>query len=183
MIFSRRNILQQGVAGLGIAALGRNFGMPANAAIRQLVIAYNVGLSSWDPTLGSGSVDPTLQGMYQTVFDFFIYQNPDLSFAPGLITKWGWNDDRSKIMLETRRGVKWHDGSDFTPEDVVWSLERAADEATGNPIQVVWKNIANFEIQDHVITADVKSFDPVLFKWMSFFTRFCASQSLLYESR
>ncbi len=172
MIFSRRNILQQGVAGLGVAALGRNFGMPANAAIRQLVIAYGLSIDSWDPTLGSGSVDPGLQGMYQTVFDFFIYQNPDLSFAPGLITKWGWNDDRSKIMLETRRGVKWHDGSDFTPEDVVWSLERAADEATGNPIQVVWKNIANFEIQDHVITADVKSFDPVLFKWMSFFTGF-----------
>ena len=104
------------------------------------------------------------------MFDQFIPQKPDLSFAPGLLTEWGWNDDRTKVMMTVREGVTWHDGSPFTAEDVVWSLERAGDEKTGNPIQFVWKNVGNFKIDGNKITGDVVQFDPVLFKWMSFLT-------------
>ncbi|TIS44604.1 MAG: peptide ABC transporter substrate-binding protein, partial [Mesorhizobium sp.] len=75
-----------------------------------------------------------------------IGQKPDLSFTPSLLTEWGWNDDRTKVTMTVRDGVKWHDGSPFTAEDVVWSLQRAGDEKTGNPIQFVWKNVNNFKI-------------------------------------
>ena len=60
----------------------------------ELTIAYNVNLPSWDPTTGPSAVNPTIQGLYQSVFDQFIPQKPDLSFAPGLLTEWGWNDDK-----------------------------------------------------------------------------------------
>ena len=72
--------------------------------------------------------------------------------------------------MTVREGVTWHDGSPFTAEDVVWSLERAGKEETGNPIQFVWKNIGNFKIDGNKITGDVMQFDPTLFKWMSFLT-------------
>ena len=118
--------------------------MPVLAqAIDELVIAYNVTLPSWDPTVGPSAVNPTIQGIYQSVFDQYIYQNPDLSPGPGLITEWGWNDDKTKIMMTVRDGVTWHDGSPFTADDVVWSLTRAADEKTGNPIQFIWSTVAN----------------------------------------
>ena len=69
------------------------------------------------------------------MFDQFIPQKPDLSFAPGLLTEWGWSDDKKQVHMTVRDGVTWHDGSPFTAEDVVWSLQRAGDEKTGNPIQ------------------------------------------------
>lgn len=166
MKLKRRSLLKltAATAALGLA------GIPARAAIDELVIAYNVTLPSWDPTTGPSAVNPTIQGIYQSVFDQFILQKPDLSPAPGLLTEWGWNDDRTKVILKVREGVTWHDGSPFTAEDVAWSLERAADPATGNPIQFVWGTLGNFQVDGNTVTADVKQFDPTIFKWMYFLT-------------
>lgn len=164
---SRRTLLKLSGATLALSAVA----LPSFAApIDELVIAYNVNLPSWDPTVGPSAVNPTIQGIYQSVFDQFILQKPDLSFAPGLITEWGWSDDRKQIHMTVRDGVTWHDGTPFTAEDVVWSLARAGDEKTGNPIQFTWKNIGNFKTDGNKITADVLQFDPTIFKWMSFLT-------------
>ena len=138
----------------------------------SLTIAYNVPVQSWDPTTGPAAVNPALQSIYLAVFDRFIDQAPDLSFGPGLLTEWGFNDDKTKITMTVREGVKWHNGDDFTPEDVVWSLTRAANPETGNPMQFVWSKIGNFSVEGNVITGDVFSFEPALFKWMAFLTAF-----------
>jgi peptide/nickel transport system substrate-binding protein len=69
-----------------------------------------------------------------------------------------------------RKGAKWHDGSAVTPEDVAWSLRRAGDAKTGNPIQFVWSNIGNLRVQGDKVLADVKELDPSFFKWMAFLT-------------
>ena len=37
-------------------------------------------------------------------------RTPDLAFKPGLLTKWGWNDDKTKVHMEVREGAVWHDG-------------------------------------------------------------------------
>ncbi|MBR1137740.1 MULTISPECIES: ABC transporter substrate-binding protein [Bradyrhizobium] len=166
---SRRTMLQlAGAAALPLAA-----GLPihsARAAASTLTIAYNVNLPSFDPTVGVSAVNPTIQSIYQAIFDPYIGQAADLSFKPGLLTKWGWNEDRSKVTMELRSDATWHDGSKVTPEDVVWSLTRAADPKGGNPIQFVWSKINNFKIDGQTITADVVEFEPVLFKWMAFLT-------------
>ncbi|MCX7890500.1 MAG: ABC transporter substrate-binding protein [Rhodobacteraceae bacterium] len=167
MQMNRRTILKLSAA---TAALGAA-GLPAlGEGIDELVIAYNVNLPSWDPTVGASAVNPTIQGIYQSVFDQFILQQPDLKPAPGLITEWGWNEDRTRVFLKVREGVKWHDGSPFTAEDVAWSLARAADEKTGNPIQFIWSTLGNFQVEGNTVTADVLRFEPTIFKWMYFLT-------------
>jgi len=102
---SRRHVLQLA----GAAALPLSSGLlagPAQAAAAgTLTIAYNVNLPSFDPTIGLSAVNPTLQSIYQAIFDPYIGQAPDLSFKPGLLTKWGWNADHTKITLELRKGV------------------------------------------------------------------------------
>ena len=72
--------------------------------------------------------------------------------------------------MTVREGVTWHDGSAFTAEDVAWSLTRAADEKTGNPIQFIWSTLANIKAEGNVVTADVARFEPTIFKWMYFLT-------------
>jgi peptide/nickel transport system substrate-binding protein len=177
---NRRTLLK--LAGASAALAGFNLPLSAFAQeANELVIAYNVNLPSWDPTVGPSAVNPTIQGFYQSVFDMFIHQDPDLSFKPGLITEWGWNDDNSKIFMVVREGVKWHDGSDFSAEDVVWSLERAGKAETGNPIQFTWSKIGNFTIDGNRIEADVLEFDPTIFKWMSFLTGYVLPKAYYEE--
>ncbi|MBO6719775.1 MAG: peptide ABC transporter substrate-binding protein [Rhizobiaceae bacterium] len=164
---TRRTALKGSAAVAAAALLG---GRAAAQSIDELVIAYNVNLPSWDPTVGPSAVNPTIQGFYQSVFDQFILQNPDLTPAPGLLTEWGWNDDKTKVMMKVREGVTWHDGSPFTAEDVAWSLTRAADEKTGNPIQFIWSTLGNIKAEGNTVTADVVRFEPTIFKWMYFLT-------------
>ncbi len=168
---TRRQTLALSAGGL-IASLIGPRGSAQAAVGDTLTIAYNVNLPSFDPTVGPSAVNPTIQAIYRSVFDQFIGQKPNLAFEPGLLTAWGWNDDRSKIWMDVRPGVTWHDGSPFTPADIVWSLERAGKPETGNPIQFVWSTIGNFQVDGKRVTADVKSFDPTIFKWMAFLTAY-----------
>ena len=167
MKLNRRALLQASVASVALGFVG----LPARAqAIDELVIAYNVNLPAWDPTTGPSAVNPTIQGIYQSVFDQFIHQDTNLKPSPGILTEWGWNDDRSQVWMTVRDGVTWHDGSPLTAEDVAWSLARVADPATGSPIQFVWGTLANHRVEGNKVIADVKQFDPTIFKWMYFLT-------------
>ncbi|MBR0858090.1 ABC transporter substrate-binding protein [Bradyrhizobium liaoningense] len=169
---SRRSLLQLagGAVAAPLASALLDCGAAHAAAPGTLTIAYNVNLPSFDPTIGVSAVNPTIQSIYQSVFDPYIGQAPDLSFKPGLLTAWGWSEDRRKVTLELRKGATWHDGSPVTPEDVVWSLTRAADPKSGNPIQFVWSKVGNYKIDRNTITGDVLEFEPTLFKWMAFLT-------------
>lgn len=167
MKLNRRALLQLSAASVSLAA----FSLPARAqAIEELVIAYNVNLPAWDPTTGPSAVNPTIQGIYQSVFDQYILQQPDLKPAPGILTEWGWNDDKTQVWMTVRDGVTWHDGSPLTAEDVAWSLARVADPATGSPIQFVWGTLTNHRVEGNKVLADVAQFDPTIFKWMYFLT-------------
>lgn len=171
MTISRRNFMAGGAAGVIGAILAGQ--MPAFAQTSDtLTIAFNVNLPGFDPTTGASAVNPTVQAIYRSVFDQYIGQAPDLAFEPGLLTAWGWNEDQSQVWMDVREGVTWHDGSPFTPEDVKWSIERAADPATGNPVAFVWATINNLVIDGNRITADMPVYEPTLFKWMAFLTGF-----------
>ncbi|MBM1312091.1 peptide ABC transporter substrate-binding protein [Sulfitobacter mediterraneus] len=167
MTLSRRSLLKSSAAAATFAAVG----LPSFAqAIDELVVAYNVNLPSWDPTVGLSAVNPTIQGFYQSVFDLFIPQNTDLSFGSGIITDYGWNDDRSAIWMDVREGVSWHNGDPLTAEDVAWSLTRAGNPDSGNPIQFIWGKVNNIQTDGNRVTADMPEYEPTFFKWMSFLT-------------
>ena len=157
-------------AGGYIASLLAGHGPVQAAESGTLTIAFNVNLPSFDPTTGPSAVNPSIQAIYRSVFDQYIAQKPNLDWAPGLITAWGWNADKTKIWMDVREGVTWHDGTPFTPEDVVFSLLRAGDAKNGNPIQFVWSKINNFKIDGHKITGDVVEYEPTIFMWMGFLT-------------
>src|ERR1700749_3415281 len=165
---SRRQALAAGGGLIGSLLVPQRF---ARAAVGStLNIAYNVNLPSFDPQVGPSSVNPSIQSIYRSIFDQYVGQKPNLSFEPGLLTGWGWNDDKSKVWMDVREGVVWHDGTPFTPEDVIWSIKREAKPDGGNPVSFVWASLDNFNVDGKRITADVKQFMPDIFKWMAFLT-------------
>ena len=46
-----------------------------------------------------------------------------MELVPGIASEWGLSTDGLTWTFTIREGVKFHDGSEVTPEDVLWSLQ------------------------------------------------------------
>src|SRR5215813_12138328 len=56
-----------------------------------------------------------------------------LSKATGVVEEWTVSPDASRVTLRLRKGVKWHDGSEATAEDLAFTLTRfGADDGTAS---------------------------------------------------
>jgi peptide/nickel transport system substrate-binding protein len=78
------------------------------------------------------TLDPALQGhnvkyYLSLMFDYLVGVTPDgqPSQAGGLASKWESSADHKRWTFQLRKGVKFHDGTDMTSEDVKFSLQRA----------------------------------------------------------
>ncbi|MFD4942724.1 ABC transporter substrate-binding protein [Streptomyces sp. NPDC058239] len=69
---------------------------------------------------------------------------PDLRVEPGLALKYTRPDPRT-LVYTLRSGVKFHDGTTMTADDVVASLKRHTNPAVGSPWGSVFKNVDTIE--------------------------------------
>lgn len=67
------------------------------------------------------------------VYEPLVWIDPDYNFIPWLAESWEGSADGTVWTFHLRKGVKFHDGSDFDAEDVVYSFRRIKDPATGSP--------------------------------------------------
>ncbi|MGH9223878.1 MAG: ABC transporter substrate-binding protein [Acidimicrobiales bacterium] len=67
----------------------------------------------------------------QNVYEPIVYLGSDYQVKPALATSWALQPDGKTWRFTLRQGVKWHDGTNFTADDVVWSWgERQAEGRT-----------------------------------------------------
>lgn len=113
-----------------VAAIGL-MGLAAGSALAQGTL--RIGMTASDIPLTTGQTDQGGEGMRfmgYTVYDGLI--NWDLSksdkpstLVPGLATAWSVDaTDKTKWTFTLREGVKFHDGSEFTADAVVWNIEK-----------------------------------------------------------
>ncbi|MCX5107441.1 ABC transporter substrate-binding protein [Streptomyces sp. NBC_00378] len=69
---------------------------------------------------------------------------PDLKIEPGLAVKYDQPDPRT-LVYTLRPNVKFHDGTTMTANDVVASLKRHTDPATGSPWGSAFKNVSSIK--------------------------------------
>ena len=73
-----------------------------------------------------------------------------LVMEPGLATAWSVADDDKTWTIDLRQGVKWHDGTEFTAEDVKFTYTAAMDEElasqTGAFVEAIIGSPDNIEI-------------------------------------
>jgi peptide/nickel transport system substrate-binding protein len=94
---------------------------PAPARAQTLTIGVDVAVTSIDPHYHN--LAPNLSmGMH--IFDRLVERDARARTYPGLAESWSPLSDTA-WELRLRRGVTWHDGRDFTADDVVFTLERA----------------------------------------------------------
>ena len=105
------------------------------AAIAALCILVNAGAFASDLVIGLGadvtSIDPHSNNsapnnsIAEQIFNKLIENDPRQVQKPGLAESWRTVDELT-WEFKLRRGVKFHDGSDFTAADVAFSIERPA---------------------------------------------------------
>lgn len=115
-----------GLKAAAIALTAMLAAAPASAdkASDTLRISMRDALPNVDPyynNLRTGVV------MHHQAWDTLVYRNPDtFKLEPLLATEWKFPDPTT-IDFTLRAGVKFHDGSPFTADDVVYTLNLAAD--------------------------------------------------------
>lgn len=78
----------------------------------------------------------------ENVFDTLVAPDENLEMQPALAESWEVSDDQLTWTFDLRDGVTFHDGSEFTSEDVVYSYRRIIDEQLAN----AWKFAAITDI-------------------------------------
>ena len=75
------------------------------------------------------SIDPHFYNLFpnnniaEHIFDKLVQMDPDSKMIPGIATSWKPIDDKT-WEFKLRKGVKFHDGSELTAEDVAFSIDR-----------------------------------------------------------
>jgi ABC-type transport system substrate-binding protein len=54
---------------------------------------------------------------------FLISDTAEREMVPGIASEWGLSSDGLTWSFTIREGVKWQDGSELTPEDVLWTFK------------------------------------------------------------
>lgn len=77
------------------------------------------------PWAAGGAEEKRLKFIYDGLFD----ASPELDIVPALATDAEFQDDTT-VDFTLREGVTWHDGEDFTAEDVKFSVELYQDHSS-----------------------------------------------------
>jgi len=99
------------------------FGVVAiTSASETLVFAISVDVDQLDP--GSTSVSQVVNNIFESLVKF---KAGTTSIEPCLATSWEISADGKEITFHLRKGVKFHDGTDFNADAVVFSFARQYD--------------------------------------------------------
>ena len=93
-------------------------------------------------TNSSFAADTLIGAVYDSLID---YDTKTLEPHPSLATSWSFSPDRTKLTLKLRRGVKYHDGREFTSKDVEFSLKTVADPVWTSQFQRTAAAITGFD--------------------------------------
>ena len=122
--------------------------MTGAAAAAQDTITLGMVLEppNLDPTgNAAAAIDEVV---YANLFEGLTRVGPDGAILPGLATSWDVEAEGKVYVFHLAPGVKFHDGADFTAEDVVFSLDRARAADSTNAQKVLFEGIESVEAVD-----------------------------------
>jgi peptide/nickel transport system substrate-binding protein len=147
------------------AHLSRYSVLYATALAGSLALSLAAPVSAQTLTIGvrggPDSIDPhfTASGTHaealKHVFDTLTWSGDGLEVEPRLAESWKLINDTT-WEFKLRKGVKFHDGSDFTAEDVKFSIERIPTVSGPNPTTIYVRRVKETKVIDahtlHIIT-------------------------------
>jgi peptide/nickel transport system substrate-binding protein len=112
------------------AAVATPTPVPQVAAEPETTTVHPGKLAVMLADLGDGRLDQALaspggqgRNLVRLLGGFLISDNEKREMVPGIASQWDVSADGLTWTFTIREGVKFHDGSDLTPQDVRWTLD------------------------------------------------------------
>jgi peptide/nickel transport system substrate-binding protein len=124
----RRTVLLAVLASVGVLLAA----VPTFAQVRggTLRIAMDADNTTMDPHLSTAAVDRQVyNNIYGKLFDI----DAKFGIVPQLVQSWEVKSGGLVYIFKLRRGVKFHDGTDFNADLVKWNFDRMRDPALASP--------------------------------------------------
>jgi len=132
------------------------------AQSRTLVIAQGTDPISLDAPLATDSPSATVAShVVETLF----YYTPDGKIVPHLVERFSFSPDRKVLTLNLRKGIRFHDGTEFNAEAVKFNLERLISPELASSLAFLLRGrVSAFEVVDsHTLRLRMpEPFAPVL---------------------
>ena len=130
---------------LGTAAQAKNFRWASQG-----------DAASMDPHAQNENVTNQLAAM---VYEPLLQYDKQMKLVPALATSWE-NPEPTKWLFHLRRGVKFHDGTPFTADDVVFSFERAKHTTASFKLYTLESGTAR-KVDDYTVEFTTAAPNPV----------------------
>jgi len=134
------------VDGSGDESTGGEEGTDENAegggGSGDLNIAIMDDVVTLDP---HGSNDSASAQVRRNIYETLVFQETDMELAPGLAEEWEATED-DVWNLKLREGTTFHNGSEFTAEDVKATLDRVRDAAVASEVAFLFEMIEEVEV-------------------------------------
>ncbi len=86
--------------------------------------------------------------IYFNIYEGLVKPDSDGNIYPAVASDYTISDDRRTYTFTLREGVKFHDGSLVTVEDIKHTLDKCADTSKGEPMVEAFSNVESINIID-----------------------------------
>lgn len=131
---------------LAAAAIALATSTTAMAARTDLVLGVVLEPPHLDPTAGAAAA--IREVVYANVFEGLTRIGPKGEVLPDLAESWTVSEDGKVYTFKLHSGVKFHDGSDFSADDVKFSLDRARAPESTNAQKGLFEAIDTVKVVD-----------------------------------
>ena len=133
----------------------------SSADARTVRWARSVDAQTLDPM--SANIGPTTAVAHQ-IYEPLVHRGYDGKLVPTLAVEWrNLTDDPTVWEVKLRQGVKFHNGSDFTADDVVFSFDRARSP-TSDFRGLITSIESVTKVDAHTVRIKTKAPNPLLFE-------------------
>jgi peptide/nickel transport system substrate-binding protein len=133
------------LAGCGGGDSGSTSQSPtASDGTRQMVVAIP-GLPDNGDCQNTSSAYNRL-GLTQQVYDYLMRKDGDGNVVPNMVESYQMAADASSCSFVLKQGIKFHDGSEVTAEDIAFTIERGK-KSTGS-VKSYCADISKVDVQD-----------------------------------
>lgn len=130
---------------------------PEAASATRLRVALAADIISFEPTI----YESTSRSFMMNIFESLVRTNKYMELMPQLALSWGVLEDDLTWEFILRHDVVFHDGSSFSADDVLASLDRARN-FPGSQLKNILANVSIVEkIDDFTVRIKTKSPDAV----------------------
>lgn len=123
----------------------------AQGARTDLTLGMQLEPPNLDPTGGAAAAIDEV--VYANIFEGLTRFDQNGAVQPALASDWQIENEGQRYVFNLQEGVSFHDGAEFSAEDVKFSIERALSEESTNAQKQLFANIDSVEVVDPLTVA------------------------------